>query len=62
MDEGSELVKGCESMKLTYTDIEHKLHKDSMVDFDTCSVGGHNYNGKVKRRIHQVKESFEKNI
>ena len=61
-DEGSQLVKGCESMKLTYTDIKHKLHKDSMVEFDTCPFEGHNYNGKVERRIRQIKESFEKNI
>ena len=49
-------------MKLTYTDIKHKLHKDSMVEFDTCPVGGHNYNGEFERRIRQIKESFEKNI
>ena len=33
-------------MKLTYTDIKHEQHKDSMV-FDTCPVGRHDYNGKV---------------
>ena len=32
------------------------------MEFDTCPVGGHNYNGKVGRRIRQIKESFEKNI
>ena len=42
-------MKGCESIKLTYTDIKHKLRKDSVVEFDTCIVGGHNYNGKVER-------------
>ena len=55
-------MKGCESMKLTYTDIKYKLHKDSVVEFDTCSIGGHNYNGKVERRICHIKEPFEKNI
>ena len=38
-------------MKLTYIDIKRKLHKDSIVQFDTCRVwcplGGHNYNGIV---------------
>ena len=58
IDEGSQLMKRCESMKLTYTDIKYKLHKDSVVEFDTCSIGGHNYNGKVERRICP----FEKNI
>ena len=28
-------------MKLTYTDIKYKLHKDSMVEFDTCRMGGY---------------------
>ena len=37
-------MKGCESMKLTYTDIKYKLHNNSLVEFDTCPVGGHNYN------------------
>ena len=49
-------------MKLIYTDIKYKLHKDSMVEFDTCPVRGYNYNGKVEMRIRQIKESFEKNI
>ena len=62
VDEGSQLVKRCESMKLIYTDIKYNLHKDSAVEFDTCSIGGHNYNGKVERRICQIKEPFEKNI
>ena len=44
-DEGSQLLKRFESMKLVYTDIKHKLCKDSLVEFDTCAVGGHNYNG-----------------
>ena len=51
-------MKGCESIKLTYTDIKHKLCKDSVVEFDTCIVGGHSYNGKVERGICQIKESF----
>ena len=49
-------------MKLTYTDIKYKLHKNSVEEFDTCPVGGHNYNQKVERRICQIKESFEKNF
>ena len=47
IDEESQLVKGCESMRLTFTDIKNKLHKDTMVTFDTCPVGEHNYTGKV---------------
>ena len=62
VDGGSQLVKGCESMELTYTDIKYKLHKDSVVEFDPCPVEGQNCNWKVESRIHQIKESFEKNI
>ena len=62
VDEGSQLVKGCESMELTYTDIKYKLYKNSVVEFDTCPVEGHNCNWKVESRIRQIKESFEKNI
>ena len=29
------------------------------MEFDTCPVGGHNYNGKFERRICQIKEFFD---
>ena len=60
IDEGGQLVEGCESMRLTFTEIKNKLHKDTMVTFDTCPVGGHNYNGKVERRIRHIRESLDK--
>ena len=60
--EGSQLIKGCENMKISFTDIKGKLHRDMMIDFATCPVGGHNYNGKVERRIKHLKESLEKTI
>ena len=49
-------------MRISFTDIKGKLHWDMMVDFATCPVGGHNYNGKVECRIKYVKESLEKTI
>ena len=49
-------------MKISFTDIKEKLHRDMMIDFATCPVGGHNYNGKVERRIKHLKESLEKTI
>ena len=61
-DEGSQLIKGSDNMKISCTDVKGKLHRDMMVDFATCPVGGHNYNGKVERRIKHVKESLEKTI
>ena len=62
IDEGSHLIKGCDNMKISFTDIKGKLHQDMMVDFTTCPVGGHNYNGKAERRTKHAKESLEKTI
>ena len=62
IDEGSQLVKICEIMRLNFMDIRGQLNRDMMVEFDTCPVGGHNFNGKVERRIRHVKESLEKNF
>ena len=53
-------MKGRESMRLTFTDIKNKLHKNTMVTFDTCPAGGSNYNGKVERRIRHIRESLDK--
>ena len=32
VDEESQLVKGCETVQLTYSDIKHKLHKDPIME------------------------------
>ena len=62
IDEGSHLIKVCDNMRISFTDIKGTLHRDMMVGFATCPVGGHNYNGKVERRIKYLKESLEKTI
>ena len=62
IDDGSQLVKGCETMRLDFIDLKTKLHKDVAVNFEVCPVGGHNVNGKVERRIRHIKESLEKTI
>ena len=62
IDEGSQLIKGRDNMRLSLTDIIGKLHQDMMADFATCLVGGHNYNRKVERRIKHAKESLEKTV
>ena len=61
-DEGSQLVKGYEDMKITYTDLKNKLFKEVNVEFDLCSVGGHNVIGKVERKIKDVKASITKSF
>ena len=62
VDEGSQLVKGCESMKLKFWDIKFQLHQDVSVEFEVCPVGGHNFNGKVERKIREVKKSITKSV
>lgn len=48
-DEGSQLVKGCESMQFDFQNIKHQLFKKMEVVFDTILVGGHNVHGGVER-------------
>ena len=59
-DEGSQLVKGCQDMVLSYTDLCNKLSVEYGVDFKTCPVGAHYVHGKVERKIQQIKRSLEK--
>ena len=59
-DSGSQLVKGCNDMRLNFNDIQHQLHKRVSVDFTICPVGGHNMNGKAERKIKEINKSIEK--
>ena len=61
-DEGSQLVKGCKDMQLSFLDIQSHLNIEYGVQFETCLVGGHNMHGKVERKIRTVKESIEKKL
>ena len=62
IDEGSQLVKGCEQSRFNYRDTEQILYKNSQVEFEVCPVGGHNMHGKVERKIRAVRESVEKTM
>ena len=62
LDEGSQLVKGCKTMQLCFKDIKGNLHKDMMVESDICSIRRNIFDGKVERKIRQIKESLEKSI
>ena len=62
IDEGSQLIKGCETMRFHFEDVQRKLHKDQQVNFETCPVGGHNFHGRVERRIRTIRESLERSI
>ena len=61
-DSGSQLIKGCQDMRLDFTDIKGKLFKDVSVEFEVCPVGGHNVHGKVERKIKEIKLSIERSV
>ena len=62
IDEGSQLLKGCDTMLLNFHDTRNKLHVNHGVEYEVCPVGGHNMHGRVERKIKQIKESFDKNF
>ena len=61
-DEGSQLVKGCENMKLSFSDIKHKISFEYGANFETCPVGAHNVHGKVERKIREIERSLARNM
>ena len=58
-DAGSQLVKACEDMRYSYTDMKQKLSIDYGVQFTPCPVGAHYVHGKVERKIREVKKSVK---
>ena len=61
-DEGSQLVKRCENMILSFSDIKHKISFEYGVNFETCPVGAHYVHGKVERKIREIKRSLARNM
>ena len=59
-DKGSQLLKGYEDMRISFTDIRKKLHSRHRVEFDLVPIGGHNMTGKVERKIQEIKKSIAK--
>ena len=62
LNEGSQLIKGCTSVKLGIRDIKSRLSQNIEIDFETCPIGEHNMHGKVERKIQEVKKSIEKTM
>jgi len=62
VDRGSQIVKGCQDSKISFNDLQHRLHTDVSIDFELCPVGGHNYNGKVERKIREVRSSIDRSF
>lgn len=59
-DEGSQLLKACSDMEISWLDVSHTLNAKHQVgvEFSPCPVGGHNYHGQVERSIREVKKLF----
>ena len=60
IDEGSQLMKACKSMEICWSDVSKTLNGQYRVglNFKTCPVGGHNFNGVVERSILEIKKIF----
>ena len=61
-DEGSQLIKGCKNMVISFSSIQHKLSCEYGVEFEPCASGAHYIHGKVERKIQQVKKSLMKTL
>ena len=59
-DEGSQLLKGYDDMRISYTDLRNKLHALASVEYDVVPTGGHNMTGRVERSIKEIKLSIKK--
>ena len=62
VDRGSQIVKGCQDATISFKDLQHRLHVDVAIDFELCPVGGHNFNGKVERKIREIRSLIEKSF
>ena len=49
-------------MKLNFQDIRHQLHVNVNVEFQLYPVGGHNMNGRVERKVREIKGSIIKSL
>ena len=61
-DEGGQLVKGTSDVVIDFRDLKFQLHQRCKVELDVCPVGGHNFHGKVERRIKHIRESLSKSV
>ena len=58
-DAGSQFIKGCQTMIIKFSDVNHKLHEEYGDKLETCPVGAHYMHGEVERKIRHVGESFQ---
>ena len=61
-DEGSQLVRGCKAMVISFIDLKHKLNVEYEIDFKKCPVGAHYMHGRAERKIQHVQKSMMKQM
>ena len=63
VDQGSQIIKGCQqNASINFKDIQHRLNVNSSIDFELGPAGGHNFHGKVERKIREVRSSLLKSF
>ena len=62
IDSGSQITSSCENMEIDFQDVKSKLYRSVQVECEVVPVGGHNMNGKVERKIREIKSSIEKTV
>ena len=61
-DQGSQLLKACGDVTLSFQDIKGQLNKEYGVQFKPCPVGAHYMHGRVERKVRQVRESLSRSF
>lgn len=60
--EGSQLLSGCDSMKISFADLKGQFHSRMKEEYKVCSGAAHHIHGKVERKICQIKDTTEENF
>ncbi len=61
-DQGSQLIKACGDVKLSFKDIQGQLNTEYGVQFETCPAGAHYMHGRVERKVRHVRESLSRSF
>ena len=58
-DQGSNIMKALREVDVTMQNLQLQLYNEKGIQFDVCSVGGHNEHGLVERVIRSLQDSME---
>ena len=53
------MMKAFKKAKVDLIDLDTVLRKSRNIQFKTCLVSGHNYNGLVERKIRSIQECLD---